>query len=145
MIMVIFGIGDFSRVVVVALAVFFPYVINTLAGAQQIDRSYFELAAIYNARPLKVLTQVILPGSLPMILAGLRIAVNLGLVVTISVEMVASQVGLGNWIWMSWEIMRIDQLYAAITLVALLGLLFNLLVNLLHRRLIPWRPEQQAM
>lgn len=98
--LVLLGIGEASKIALLATVAFFPMLINTLAGVQQIDRTYWEVAANYGARGGKLLRRVILPGSLPMVLTGLRLAVNSALVVAIAVEMLSAQEGLGTRVWL---------------------------------------------
>jgi NitT/TauT family transport system permease protein len=143
LIMVIFGIGETSKIVVVALATFFPIVINSVAGVEQINPVHFEVAANYNASRRKILWRVVLPGSLPMIMAGFRIALNVALIVTIAVELAASQEGLGALIWLSWEVFRIQELYASITVVAILGMVIASGIKTATRFLVPWRIVEQ--
>ena len=101
LIMIIFGIGALSKILVIAIAAFFPMVINTMAGVRNISPIYFEVAINYGASPSQVFRQVILPGSSPMILAGIRLALNLSLSITTSVELVMGRNGLGAMIWNS--------------------------------------------
>lgn len=138
LIMIIFGIGALSKSLVIAIAAFFPTVINTTAGVRQIPSIYFEVAENYGAKPWQVFRHVILPASSPMILAGMRLALNLSLSITTSVELIMGRDGLGAMIWLSWQTMRIEDLFAAVTCLALIGISFRIVVNLLARWLVPW-------
>jgi ABC-type nitrate/sulfonate/bicarbonate transport system permease component len=144
LIMIIFGIGESSKVVVVAVAVFFPMLINTMAGVRQISPIHFEVAENYGASLLKVFTRVIAPGSLPLVLTGARLALNVGLLVTIAVELVAAQEGLGEMIWFAWETLRTEELYASLIVIAALGIGLNFLLQRLTARLVPWQEEPEA-
>jgi NitT/TauT family transport system permease protein len=137
--MVIFGIGDASKVVVIALGAFFPILINTMAGVRQISPVHFEVATNYGARPRQLFTRVLLPGSLPMILAGVRLGVNIALLLTIAVEIVAATGGLGTMVWRAWETLRVEQIYASLAVIAAMGLAFNLVLRGLEQRLVPWQ------
>jgi len=142
LIMILFGIGESSKVIVVSLATFFPLLINAMAGVRQISPIHFEVANSYGATTVKIFTRVILPGSLPLILAGIRLALNMSLLVTIAVELVASQKGLGAMIWLSWQTLRTEELYVSLGVTALLGILFNFLLQRLTVTLVPWQMEQ---
>ena len=142
LIMIVVGIGEAPTLVIVALASFFPMAINALAGVQQISPLYCEVARNYGAGPFQMFRRVILPASLPMLFAGARLALNAALVVTIAVELVVAQRGLGAMIWQSWETLRVEALYASILTTALLGLTFNLGLGLLARWAMPWRPAR---
>jgi len=123
------------------VTVFFPMLINTMGAVRQIDPLYFDAARNYGAGFLKLLTRVLLPGSLPMVLSGLRLSLNIGLLVTIAVEIVAGDTGLGSVIWLAWEVLRTEALYASLLVVSLLGIGFRLLVDALFRVLVPWHPS----
>jgi ABC-type nitrate/sulfonate/bicarbonate transport system permease component len=141
--MIILGLGESSKVVVPALAAFFPILINSMAGVRQISPIHFEVAENYRAGRLKVFTRVVLPGALPLVLAGVRVAFNTALHVVIAVELLSAQKGLGAMIWWAWETMRTEQLYAGITVAAVLGIAFNTLLKRLSPRLVPWQVEHQ--
>jgi ABC-type nitrate/sulfonate/bicarbonate transport system permease component len=79
-----------------------------------------------------------------MILSGLRIGVNLALLITISVEIAGANQGLGSLIWISWEVMRIDVLYAALIIIMLLGISLNVVVKITSETLAPWLVERRG-
>lgn len=139
LVMIFFGIGETSRLTVIALAAFFPMLISTLAGVRQIPSIHFEVASNCGAGRFDLLRRVILPASLPAVLGGLRIALNTALLVTIAVEIVSAERGLGALIWLAWEVLRIEQLYATLALISMLGIISVTGVNALARRLVPWR------
>jgi ABC-type nitrate/sulfonate/bicarbonate transport system permease component len=144
LIMIIFGIGEASKVVVIAVASFFPMLINTAAGVRQIHPIYFEVAENYGARMIQVFARVVLPGSLPLVLSGLRLALNTALLLAIAVELVAAQEGLGAMIWFAWETLRTEELYATLAVAAALGIGFNFVVQRLTTKLVPWQVEREA-
>lgn len=138
LIMIVFGIGAMAKTMVIAVAAFFPMVINTMAGMRQISPIYFEVATNYGASPWQIFRHVILPGSSPMILAGVRLALNLSLTLTTSIELLMGQDGLGAMIWLSWQTLRIEELYAAIFCLAAIGITFRFTLIFLAKRLVPW-------
>ncbi|CAA9258925.1 MAG: ABC transporter, permease protein (cluster 10, nitrate/sulfonate/bicarbonate) [uncultured Chloroflexia bacterium] len=142
LIMVVFGVGETPKVIIAATSAFFPMVVSTATGARQINRIYFEVARNYGASPLKVLARVVLPGSLPFMLSGLLLALNITLLLTIAVEMVSGYSGLGSMIWFAWETMRVEEIYASLTVITLLGIGFNLMLQRLSRLLVPWQIDQ---
>ena len=144
LIMVVFGIGESSKVLVIAVSAFFPMLISAMAGVRQISPIHFEVARNCGASPTTVLTRVVLPGSLPLLLAGARLALNTALLLTIAVELVLTENGLGAMIWMAWQTLRVDQLYASLLAIAVLGVLFNALLRRLSATLVPWQEERQA-
>ena len=119
--------------------------INCMAGVQQISPIYFEVANNFKANPFKVFRQVVWPGSLPMVIAGMRLALNIALLLTITVELVTAQEGLGVTIWFAWETLRTEELYAGLIVIAALGIGFNLLLQRFRLYLVPWRPERDHL
>ena len=145
LLMVLLGLSDAPRIAVIALSSFFPMLLSAMAGVRQISPVHFEVARNYGASGLKVLTRVVLPGSLPMVLTGLRLSANTALALTIAVEIATAQSGLGALVWLSWQILNIELLYATIVLTALFGVGVNLVLYWLARRLVPWLPDQQPV
>jgi ABC-type nitrate/sulfonate/bicarbonate transport system permease component len=143
LVMIIFGIGESSKVVIIALTAFFPLLINTAAGVQQISPIHFEVAKNYGANMTKIFTRVIFPGSLPLILTGLRLSLNLALLVSIAVELVSAHKGLGAMIWLAWQTLRTEELYVSLIMTAMLGIFFNFFLQRLAIYLVPWKEEQR--
>ena len=119
-------------------------VLNTLAGVRAISPVHLELAANYGASSWKKFLRVLLPGSMPMILTGLRLSTNVAFHATIGVEMVGSRVGLGSLLWLSWQTFRIEQLYATLTVIAVVGVGLTFLIRQIARRSAPWLSEYQV-
>lgn len=140
--LIIFGIGETANIVVIAISAFFPAVVNSMTGVMHIDPVYFEVAKNYGANRFKTFTRILLPGSLPMILSGIRLAANTGLLIAIAVELVSAKLGLGVLIWFSWQTLRVEELYATLIVVALLGAFFNGGLKYLSVHLAPWAYDQ---
>jgi NitT/TauT family transport system permease protein len=141
LLMVLLGLGESPRIAIVALASFFPMLVSAMAGVRQISPVHFEVARNYGAGPLKVLRRVVLPGSLPMVLTGLRLSANNALALTIAVEIATAQTGFGASVWLSWQVLHIELLYATIVMTALFGISVNVVLQWLSRRLVPWLPD----
>jgi NitT/TauT family transport system permease protein len=141
LLLVLLGIGDRPRLALVALAAFFPLLINTMSSVRGIEPAYLEAALNYGARGIRLLLRVILPASLPGVLTGVRIAVNSAMTIAITTELLTARNGLGARIWMAWETLRTENLYAVLIVIALTGLVINWLLTLLTRRLMPWSPD----
>ncbi len=139
--MVVFGIGDLSLIVVIAAGVFFPMLINTMAGVSQIDPIHLDVARLHRAGRWMVVRRVVIPAAAPSVLAGVRLALNTALLIAVAVEMVAANSGLGEMIWMSWTTFRIEDIYVAIFTTIAFGLGVNLVITFLTRLWIPWQRE----
>ena len=134
----LFGVSEWARIAAIGLTVFFPTMINAAAGAREIAPLYFEVVRGYGGGRYDVLRHVVLPGSLPMVLNGIRIAANLGLLVTIAIEFSIASPGIGSIIWLALQTMRIEQLYAGIVVISLIGICVNLPIQWLLRRTSTW-------
>jgi NitT/TauT family transport system permease protein len=139
--MVVAGVGETSRLLAVAAAAFFPLLVNTVAGVRQIPAIHFDVARNYGASPAKVLVRLVVPGSLPTVMTGLRLAANMALLTTIGVEMISANTGLGARVWLSWQVLRTEQLYATLAVISLLGLAIGAGLHWIERRAMPWRDD----
>jgi ABC-type nitrate/sulfonate/bicarbonate transport system permease component len=141
LLMLVFGLGDASKVAVVAMSVLFLTIINTTVGVVQLERIYFDVARNYGTPWHKLFARVILPGALPTIFAGLRISLGVSLVVLVSAEFVASNSGIGYLIWTSWQTLVVENMFVGIIVVTILGVLTTFLLHECERLLIPWRQD----
>jgi NitT/TauT family transport system permease protein len=141
--LVIFGLGNSPRIVLIGLAAFFPMLINTIAGVRQINPEYYEIAQAYKANRRIILQRVVLPGAIPSVLSGLRLAVGTALITAIAVELMNAKDGLGAQIWWAWETLRTGDLYVAILVTAMLGIGSHYLLEFLAHRLLPWQADDE--
>jgi ABC-type nitrate/sulfonate/bicarbonate transport system permease component len=134
-----FGFGDASKIALVAIAVFFPVIINTYTGAANIEKIYWDVAKNYGASQTVMFTRVVFFGALPMIFAGLRIALAVSFIVLVASEFVASKTGIGYLIWNSWELLQVDTMFVGIVTIGILGLITSALFQEIERKVIPWK------
>ncbi len=136
-----FGFGDASKIAVVAIGVFFPVIVNTYAGAANIEKIYWDVAQNFGASSWVMFTRVVFFGALPMIFAGLRIAVAVAFIVLVAAEFVSTKVGIGYMIWNSWELLQVDSMFVGIVVIGLLGLITSALLQEIERKVIPWKVQ----
>jgi NitT/TauT family transport system permease protein len=136
-----FGFGDASKIALVAIAVFFPVVVNTYTGASNIEKIYWDVARNYGASQTVLFTRIVFFGALPTIFAGLRIALAVSFIVLVASEFVASKVGIGYMIWNSWELLQVDIMFVGIVTIGVLGLITSVLFQEVERKVIPWKAE----
>jgi ABC-type nitrate/sulfonate/bicarbonate transport system permease component len=134
-----FGFGDASKIALVAIGVFFPVIVNTYAGAANIEKIYWDVSCNYGASLWVMFTRIVFFGALPMIFAGLRIAVAVAFIVLVAAEFVSTKVGIGYMIWNSWELLQVDTMFVGIVVIGLLGLVTSALLAELERKVIPWK------
>ena len=123
-----FGFGDASKIALVVIAVFFPVVVNTYVGAANIERIYWDVAKNYGASQSVIFRRIVFFGALPMIFAGLRIALAVSFIVLVAAEFVATKTGIGYLIWNSWELLQVDVMFVGIVTVGVLGLIATVML-----------------
>lgn len=139
-----FGIGETSKLAIVALSIFFLVALNTMSGVLAIDASYRDVARNFGASPLTTFWTVALPGALPSVFTGLRLAMGFALVVIVGTEFLsARQGGLGDLIWQSWQILAIRDMYVGLIVTGLLGWILTVALDLVERVVIPWRAGER--
>lgn len=141
--LVAFGLGDTSRVVLIGLSTFFIVVITTAGGLRSLDPIYRDALDNLGAGRGLVVRRLLLPGALPGILTGLRLAAGTALLITLAVEFTASRDGIGWMMWMAWQTFALERLYIGLIVCALLGLGLAAGVRALERRLVPWMPHDR--
>jgi ABC-type nitrate/sulfonate/bicarbonate transport system permease component len=124
-----------------ALTAFFLVAYTTMAGVQHLDPAVLEAARHFGARGLRLLGGVVLPGALPFIFTGLRLGLGYALIVVVAVEMVGAQQGLGALLWLSWQLLRVEDMYAALVAIAVLGGGLTWGLGALRAWLIPWAQD----
>jgi NitT/TauT family transport system permease protein len=139
LIMLIFGIGEASKYVIVAIGVFFLVVVNTMAGVLSIERIYFDVARNFHVSRGDFYARVVLPGALPQIFTGLKLAVGVALIILVTAEFVGAQSGVGVMIYQAWQVFAIERLFVGLVVVSFLGYLLSLAFDELERLALPWR------
>jgi ABC-type nitrate/sulfonate/bicarbonate transport system permease component len=132
------GVDDALKLFAVAFATVFPVTLNTVAGALAVEPVYKQVAETFGVSRVKTILRVVLPASLPFILAGLRTSLGLALVVTVVAEMVAGQQGVGYYLISMQFAMRAADMYAAVVLLACAAYLLNLAFMVWEARMIGW-------
>jgi ABC-type nitrate/sulfonate/bicarbonate transport system permease component len=144
MVILIFGIGESSRIAMVTLASFFPMLITTMTGVMQINPAYYEVVNNYGGNTFDEFRKVVLPGSLPFIMSGARLSLRSSLTITIGVEMIFSNTGLGSLLWLAWETMRLTHMWSVLIMISILGVSFTWLLNISKEKLTPWHQERRS-
>lgn len=133
------GLGEASKVAVIALGVFFPMAINTYAGVRQADPLLVRAAVAFGARRWSVIRKVVLPSALPMIFAGLRLGAGTALLLLVAAEMIAVESGIGFLVLHAGNIMATTKLMVGIVVLSVLGVLSSWGIERLERLALPWR------
>jgi alkanesulfonate monooxygenase SsuD/methylene tetrahydromethanopterin reductase-like flavin-dependent oxidoreductase (luciferase family)/ABC-type proline/glycine betaine transport system permease subunit len=132
------GLGETSKVFVIFWATLFPILLSTIGGVKEVDRKLIEMAATFGAPRLTIFRRVVLPASVPSIFVGLRLSATTALLLLIAAEMIGANKGLGFQVMNAQYNFQIPLMFAAILLLALLGLAANGALVALQRRLCRW-------
>lgn len=118
-------------------------ILYTIAGVRSIDPRLLEVSHNYGCRGARYFFKVILPGSLSSIVTGIRISLGFSLIAVIAIEMVGAQVGLGQFLWANWQILRVTDMYVALLCIGVLGLLSSVGFEAVAGKLFPWRTDEE--
>jgi sulfonate transport system permease protein len=132
------GLGETSKVFVIFWATLFPILLSTIGGVKEVDAKLIEMARTYGASRLTVFRRVVLPASVPAIFVGLRLSATTALLLLIAAEMIGANKGIGFQVMNAQYNFQVPLMFAAIVLLALLGLAANAILVALQRRLCRW-------
>lgn len=132
------GLGEASKVFVIFWATLFPILLSTTGGVKEVDARLIEMARTYGAGSLAIFRRVVLPASVPAIFVGLRLSATTALLLLIAAEMIGANKGIGFQVMNAQYNFQIPLMFAAILLLAILGLAANSVLVLLQRKLCRW-------
>lgn len=132
------GFGTRPIVVILAISAFSPIFISTMTGILTVDNLLIQAARNLGANRYQLLARVVLPGALPVIFGGLRIASSMSLIVVVAVEMYIGDAGMGYLLRRATDFYQMDLMYASIVAIGLFGILLFNLIGRVERWLMPW-------
>jgi taurine transport system permease protein len=134
-----FGIGETTKIIVIYLAVFAPMALNARAGVRSVSIEQIHAAYSMGATRLQVIWHVILKGSMPEILTGMRIGIGFGWTTLVAAELVAAQAGLGAMIQQASDFLVTDVTILGIVVIGFVAYLFDLLMRWIEKVVVPWK------
>lgn len=140
LILVWFGIGETSKLVLIALSTFFPIYLNTFHGIRSIDRGLIEMGRVYGLSKWDMFRHIIFPGAVSSIMIGVRQSIGGTWLILIVAETVAAKSGIGFMATNAREYMMMDVIVLSMILYALLGSISDLAAVALTKRLLRWNP-----
>jgi taurine transport system permease protein len=132
------GIGEASKITVIALSMLPSIILSTSAGVRAVSRDHVNAARSLGAGRRQVLTEVVLPSAVPSILTGIRIALGAGWTTLVAAELVAATSGIGFMIQSAAQFLVTDIVIAGIVVIALIAILLEYAARQIERRLAPW-------
>lgn len=133
------GIGELSKVVVIAIAAFFPIALNTLGGFHSLPGGYLEVARLYRLSVGETFRKVYLPHALPQILVGLKLGLGSSWMAVVAAELIAASSGIGYRLSYARGLLRSDAVILCMLVIGLVGIVMDRLLTALFRRLLPWQ------
>ena len=134
-----FGIGEGSKIATIVFGTFFPTVISTYSGVDNVDRSLIRMGQSFGLSRLSIVRKIVFPGALPAILAGFRISASIGIILLVAAEMIGAEFGIGAYILLAGSLMATDQLIAGVSILSVMGLTIAFLIGRAEKYLLRWR------
>jgi ABC-type nitrate/sulfonate/bicarbonate transport system permease component len=134
-----FGIGEGSKVATILFGTFFPTVIATYGGVDNVDRNLIRMGQSFGLSWLSIVRKIIVPGALPAILSGFRISASIGIILLVAAEMIGAEFGVGAYILLAGSLMATDQLIAGVSILSLMGLTMAWLIGKAENYFLKWR------
>ena len=136
-----FGIGLGSKVFIIAIGAFFPALINTYIGVKFVEPLLIKAAQTLGAKDKNILWEVVLPASVPLIVAGIRISVGVGMMCLVAAELVAASSGLGYLIMLGGDDLKPELSIMGMIGIGMLGLIADRVILAVERKVIYWKKE----
>jgi NitT/TauT family transport system permease protein len=134
-----FGIGEESKVALILFGTFFPTVIFTYGGVDNVDRSLIRMGQSFGLSWFSIVRKIIFPGALPTILSGMRVSSAIAIILIVAAELIAAEKGIGAYVQIAGSLFATDQLIAGVVLLSLLGLTVSWLISRAEKFLLRWR------
>jgi sulfonate transport system permease protein len=139
-----FGIGELSKVLLIIGAAIFPVYLNAYHGIRGIDKRLLELGFSFDMSHRQIIKLIVLPLAMPSILVGWRYAAGASLLGLVAAEQINSSAGIGYILNNANQFQRTDIIIAGILIYALLGVIVDIVMRLVERALLSWRPRHDA-
>jgi NitT/TauT family transport system permease protein len=143
LIIMMFGLGSISKIIMTVLAAVFPILINTMVGIANTDHRLITMARAFGAKDRHIFLKVSLPGSLSYIVAGMRVALGRALVYIVVAEQYGAAMGLGYLSSLAAQRFQMAAMFVPIVIIAGLGAGLNELLKAVEHRLEKWKPQKQ--
>jgi NitT/TauT family transport system permease protein len=134
-----FGIGEGSKIVTLAFGVFFPTVIATVGGVDNVPRALIRMGQSFGLSHAAIVRKIVLPGALPALLSGFRVTASIAIILLVAAEMIGADRGIGAFVLAAGNLYDTGNLLAGIVVLSAMGLVVAWLIGRLERWLLVWR------
>lgn len=139
MLVMFLGIDETFKIVIVALAAFFPVALSTFDAVRGVPKAWFDVARVYRTRLPDLLWRILIPATVPPVLTGLRVALTRAWVVLVAAELLAADSGIGQMMEMGRQLFRIDVVLAGVFVSGLIGFALDYGAKAVERRATRWK------
>jgi len=138
------GIEEVTRVMFIAYSVYFYTYMNAMQGVKHIDPVLIRAAKSLGASKMRIFWSIILPGSMPHVMTGLRVSAGMALFVLVAAELIAADAGIGYRIMWARQYFQVDTMLFDAFLIGLLGLVIDSFMRLVERWVLRWKPDSSG-
>lgn len=138
----LFGIGETFKVLIVIKAAFFPVALAGYTAVQGLPKSYFDVARIYRLAPWALFRKIILPATIPPVVTGIRIALGRSWGTLVAAELLAAESGIGQMMELGRQMFRIDIVMVGVVVAGAIGFALDRSLKLVEARLVRWQPVE---
>ena len=138
-VMLLFGLGEITKVIMIFLITFFPIVVNIRDEVKNIPEEVFYPMYSLGASEFEIISEIIFPGIIPAILTSLRIGIGTAISVLFFTENFGTEYGMGYFIMDSWMRINYIEMYSGILILSIVGLIFFITIDILETMLCPWK------
>lgn len=139
MFILLFGVGETLKIVIIVKAVFFPVAQAATEGVKNIPKGFLEVAKIYHLKPVVLFKRVVLPATIPPVMTGIRIALGRAWLILVAVELLAADSGLGQMMEFGRQMLRLDIVLVGVIITGLIGFSLDKTLRLIESYFMRWR------
>jgi ABC-type nitrate/sulfonate/bicarbonate transport system permease component len=139
-----FGVGNAPSYFLVFIGAVFPVFVSTYSAVRNIERTQINAALCLGATPTMLIWDILIPGALPVIFPGLRIALGVGWMCVVAAELIAAQSGLGYMIQQSRLLLQTQFVLTGMIVIGIIGFVMNAVMTVIERRLVPWQESSKG-
>lgn len=133
-----FGIGESSKIIVIVIAAYFPILLNTMNGIKRTDKKLIEVGNMYSLSKWKLFTKIYFPSALPSIFVGLKLGLGISWMAVVGAEIIASSSGIGYRMNDARSLMQPEVVFVGMIVIALIGIIMDQILTRISKKITPW-------
>jgi len=137
-----FGIGEASKIIVIVIAAFFPILLNTMNGIKRADSKLIEVGNMYKLSNWKLFTKIYFPSALPSIFVGLKLGLGISWMAVVGAEIIASSSGIGYRMNDARSLMQPEVVFVGMFIIASIGILMDQILTRISKKITPWENKK---